>query len=246
MIFAAIADVHGNYAALEAVLADIEKLGITDIVNLGDCFSGPLEAGRTARLLIDRGIPTVRGNHDRALIEEQPDEMGSWEKTIYPQLSPADLEWLKALPFDMVFKDVAYCCHGSPAGDLDYWLERILPEGVLHLRARAEIETLARGIDQPIMLCGHTHIARTVQLSDGRLIVNPGSVGCPGWKDDEPVYHQVDVGHGLASYAVLEDTAHGWQVTHRNIRYDAAPMAALARENGMDRVGNAIESGWLD
>ncbi len=85
-----------------------------------------------------------------------------------------------------------------------------------------------------------------MQLSDGRLIVNPGSVGCPGWKDDEPVYHQVDVGHGLASYAVLEDTAHGFQVTHRNIRYDAAPMAALARENGMDRVGNAIESGWLD
>jgi len=228
------------------VLADIEKLGITDIVNLGDCFSGPLDAAKTARLLIDRGIPTVRGNHDRALIEEQPDEMGAWEKTIYPQLSPADLEWLAALPFDMVFKGVAYCCHGSPADDLDYWLERILPEGVLHLRARAEIEALARSIDQPIMLCGHTHLARTVQLSDGRLIVNPGSVGCPGWKDDAPVYHQVDVGHGLASYAVVEETAHGWQVAHRNVRYDAGPMATLARKNGMDRVGNAIESGWLD
>ena len=131
MIFAAIADVHGNYAALEAVLANIRKLGIEDIVNLGDCFSGPLDAGPTAKLLIDGGIPSVRGNHDRALIEQPFDEMGPWEKTVYPQLSPSDLDWLKALPFEMVFKDVAYCCHGSPKGDLDYWLEQLLPQGVL-------------------------------------------------------------------------------------------------------------------
>ncbi|WP_284776067.1 metallophosphoesterase family protein [Agrobacterium sp. lyk4-40-TYG-31] len=246
MIFAAIADVHGNYAALEAVLADIRKLGIEDIFNLGDCFSGPLDAGPTARLLIDGGIPSVRGNHDRALIEQPFDDMGPWEKTVYPQLSPSDLDWLKALPFEMVFKDVAYCCHGSPKGDLDYWLEQLLPQGVLHLRARAEIEALAAGIEQPLMLCGHTHIARTVQLSDGRLIVNPGSVGCPGWKDDEPFHHQVDAGHGLAAYAVLEETAYGWQVSHRQIPYDTAPMAELARRNGMDRIGNAIASGWQD
>ncbi|WHA41795.1 metallophosphoesterase family protein [Agrobacterium larrymoorei] len=246
MIFAAISDVHGNYAALEAVLADIKRLGIEDIVNLGDCFSGPLDAARTAQLLIDAGMPGIRGNHDRALVEQSFDEMGPWEKIVYPQFSPSDLEWLRALPFDMVFKDVAYCCHGSPAGDLDYWLERMLPEGVLHLRARGEIEALASEIKQPLMLCGHTHIARTVQLPDGRLIVNPGSVGCPGWKDEEPFYHQVDVGHSLASYAVLEETAHGWQVTHRQIPYDAAPMAELARLNGMARVANAIASGWLD
>jgi hypothetical protein len=41
---AAIADVHGNFIALEAVLADITAAGITEIVNLGDHVSGPLEA----------------------------------------------------------------------------------------------------------------------------------------------------------------------------------------------------------
>lgn len=246
MMFAAIADIHGNYAALAAVLADIKKLGIEDIVNLGDCFSGPLDAARTARLLIDGGIPSVRGNHDRALIEQPFNDMGPWEKTIYPQLSPSDIDWLKALPFEMIFRGIAYCCHGSPKGDLDYWLERLLPQGVLHLRARAEIETLAAGIKQPLMLCGHTHVARTVQLSDGRLIVNPGSVGCPGWKDDEPFHHQVDAGHALATYAVLEETQQGWQVAHRQIPYDNKPMAELARLNGMDRIGNAITSGWQD
>ena len=46
MKFAAIADVHGNCPALEAVLADIAGLGISEVVNLGDHVSGPLEAAR--------------------------------------------------------------------------------------------------------------------------------------------------------------------------------------------------------
>ena len=45
MRFAAIADVHGNYLALEAVLADIRAQGISGIVHLGNMASGPLEAG---------------------------------------------------------------------------------------------------------------------------------------------------------------------------------------------------------
>jgi predicted phosphodiesterase len=246
MMFAAIADIHGNCAALEAVLSDIQRLGIEDIVNLGDCFSGPLEAGRTADLLIDRNIPTVRGNHDRALIDRPFENMGDWEKPAYAQLSSAHLAWLQTMPFDRVFKDVAYCCHGSPRDDLEYWLETLSPEGVLNLRPLKEIEALAEGITQPLMLCGHTHIARTVQLSDGRLIVNPGSVGCPGWKDDEPFYHQVEAGHPLASYAVLEETSQGWQVYFRQVRYDHMAMGALARANGMPRLANAVASGWLD
>jgi predicted phosphodiesterase len=49
MKFAAIADVHGNCVALEAVLADIAANGITEVVNLGDHVSGPLE--RDERLI---------------------------------------------------------------------------------------------------------------------------------------------------------------------------------------------------
>jgi predicted phosphodiesterase len=47
MRFAAIADVHGNYLALEAVLADVRAQDIAQIVNLGDMLSGPLDARRT-------------------------------------------------------------------------------------------------------------------------------------------------------------------------------------------------------
>jgi len=47
MRFAAIADVHGNHLALEAVLADIRAQGIDEIVNLGDMASGALDPRRT-------------------------------------------------------------------------------------------------------------------------------------------------------------------------------------------------------
>ena len=65
MRFAAIADIHGNCAALEAVLADIAAQGIaTDsIVNLGDCLSGPLEAGRTADMLLPLGLGLAQRPH---------------------------------------------------------------------------------------------------------------------------------------------------------------------------------------
>ncbi len=41
MRLAAIADVHGNFLALESVIADIRAQGIAEIVNLGDMATAP-------------------------------------------------------------------------------------------------------------------------------------------------------------------------------------------------------------
>lgn len=68
MRIAVISDIHGNDLALEAVLADIDAQGIDEIVNLGDHLSGPLNAARTAEILIDRGTAAIQGNHDRYLV----------------------------------------------------------------------------------------------------------------------------------------------------------------------------------
>jgi predicted phosphodiesterase len=76
MRFAAIADVHGNYLALEAVVADIRAQGIGEIVNLGDMASGPLDAGRTMEALMALDAVHVLGNHDRYLIDRPPEKMG--------------------------------------------------------------------------------------------------------------------------------------------------------------------------
>ena len=76
MRLAVITDIHGNVAALEAALDDIAARGIADILCLGDCASGMMWPGETTALLMQRAIPTVRGNHDRWLLEHAPEAMG--------------------------------------------------------------------------------------------------------------------------------------------------------------------------
>ncbi|MDH4411779.1 MAG: metallophosphoesterase family protein [Rhizobium sp.] len=247
MRFAAIADIHGNAAALEAVLADIAAQGIEtgDIVNLGDCLSGPLEAGRTADILVQLQLVTVRGNHDRYLIEHAAGDMHQWEADAFSQLTARHLDWLRALPFDAVFHDVAYLCHARPQDDGTYWLDQVTPEGRVVLRDQSEIEAWAAGIAQPLILCGHTHLPRVVRLSDSRLIVNPGSVGCPAYDDDTPVYHKVEAGSPLASYAILEKTDAGWSVSFRLVPYDHMAQSRLAERNGRPSWTAGLATGRL-
>jgi len=179
MRFAAIADIHGNCLALEAVLADIEALGIDVVVNLGDHLSGPLEAARTADMLMARDFPSIRGNHDRWLVETPKAEMGASDAAAYAELDAGHKDWLAAQPPTLVFHDEVFLCHGTPKSDTSYWLERVTGDAVVHLTPIEDIEAEADGVDYPLILCGHTHIPRAVRLRDGRLVVNPGSVGCP-------------------------------------------------------------------
>src|ERR1700730_14825099 len=117
MRFAAIADVHGNYLALEAVIADIRAQGIDDIVNLGDIASGPLDARRTMDTLMALDAVNVLGNHDRYLIDRPPEKMGSWDRPAHAQLDASHLNWWRAVPKTAVFRDRVYLCHGTPKSD---------------------------------------------------------------------------------------------------------------------------------
>jgi len=245
MRVAVIADIHGNHLALEAVLADIRSQGIGDIINLGDCFSGPLEAGKTADILLTLDAVTVRGNHDRYLIEIDPDDLHISYRFAHGQMSKAHLEWIRGLPFSAVYRGEIYVCHATPSDDNTYWLETVAPDGIVHLKLIEEIEALAESIDQRLILCGHSHLPRMVRLRDGRLIVNPGSVGAPAYDDDLPYVHKVEAGHPFASYAILEKTAGGWLPEFRQVNYDFQAMAELAARNGRLEWASALATGWL-
>ncbi len=245
MRIAAIADIHGNDLALEAVLADIEAQAIATVVNLGDHLSGALNAARTADILIARNFASIRGNHDRWLIEKRPAEMGEWDRTARAQLAARHFEWLASLPETRVVADQLFLCHGTPHSDTTYWLDDIAPGGTMRISARERIEAFAAGIDFPVILCGHTHIARCVTLADGRLVVNPGSVGCPAYDDDEPVPHTVETGSPHARYAILEKGPGGWNVDFRLVAYDHMAMSQLAAERNMASYASALRSGWL-
>ena len=248
MRFAALADIHGNCAALEAVLGDIAAQGIaTDrIVNLGDCLSGPLEAGRTADLLLSLDLVTVRGNHDRYLVEHAESAMHSWEADAFRQLTPRHVEWLRSLPFSRVWRDAVFLCHAIPGDDQTYWTEGVRPDGTVFLKPRDEIEAFAQGISQSLILCGHTHLPRALRLSDGRLLVNPGSVGCPAYDDDTPYHHRIEAGTPMASYAICEQVAGAWSVTFRLVPYDHMSQSRLAGQNGRPTWEAGLATGWLD
>ncbi|MGV0876785.1 metallophosphoesterase family protein [Martelella sp. FLE1502] len=243
MKIAAIADIHGNIDALEAVLADIEQHQPDLIVNLGDSLSGPLAAGETAARLLPLGLTTVRGNHDRALVDRPFEEMGDWEQPIFGELSDAHLQWFRDMPSAAVVAQEVYLCHATPKNDEIMWLEELLDNGRFTLRGQHEIETFAAGITYPLILCGHSHVARSAMLADGRLIVNPGSVGCPGFAYHIPVDHKLETASPMACYALIEKTDAGWTPNFRQVRYDTARMVGLARERGYEDWARVLATG---
>ena len=245
MRFAAIADIHGNCVALEAVLADIAGLGIADVVNLGDHVSGPLEARRTADLLMERGFPCIKGDQDRRLVELDLAGTGGPSRADYRQLERGHLDWLASLPATMTYRDDVFLCHGTPADDEAYWLQCVTSDGTVHASPIETVEAEASGVAASLILCGHTHIPRVVRLRDGRLVVNAGSVGCPGYQYGKPVLHTVETGTPDACYAVLERTGHGWCVTFRYVPYDHMAMAEMARQQGQPVWASALATGWV-
>lgn len=245
MKLAVLADIHGNSSALAAVLQDMQGLGVSTAVNLGDHFSGPLDAFGTAELLMAEDFQSIRGNHDRWLVEEDPSKMGPSDKVAYAQMSQSHFDWLRGLPPTLqVFEDV-FLCHGTPKCDLTYWLERVEPNGSVRRSTLEEIGAEAVGLDASLILCGHTHVPRLVRLTDGRTIVNPGSVGCPGYDDDTPVHHVMQTGTPNASYAIVEKNAGEWLTTFRSVPYDASRMINLAKSNGREEWARALATGWL-
>jgi len=146
----------------------------------------------------------------------------------------------------LIYRDDVFLCHGTPEDDAAFWLDRVTADGKIEASPIREIEAEANGVGVSLILCGHTHIPRAVRLGDGRLVVNPGSVGCPGYDSPKPVYHRGQTGTPDASYAILERTPRGWSVTFRYVPYDHMSMARLARANGLPVWADALATGWVE
>ncbi len=246
--FAVIADVHGNSDALRAVLQDIQSLGIGRTLNLGDHFSGPLDAGGTAQILghpdVRANMLSLRGNHDRYLIEQAVADMGPSDRAAHAALPPSALDWIRNLPVTLALGKV-FACHAAPHDDQTYWTHEATAAGGVTLRSRARIEAFADGIDAGLILSAHTHLPIIMGLSGGRVLVNPGSVGCPAYTDTHPVPHVVETGSPRACYAVIQQCDTGLRVVHRHVPYDTARIAGLARGLGRKDWAQAVETGWI-
>ena len=229
MRLAIISDIHGNLVALETVLADIKARGADTIVNLGDVVTSPLWPRETCELLDTLGLPTVRGNHDRWIVDAPPDKLTPSVVFARESLTDAQRTALGALPKTLEVAPGVFAVHGTPASDTEYLLEEAV-EGRLELVTPAVLELRLLGVTAKLILCGHSHHQHVVQAHGERLIVNPGSVGCPRYADNSDRF-LAEAGSPHTRYAIATERGGRWSVELFVLDYDWTPVIQQAERN---------------
>lgn len=183
--------------------------------------------------------------------------MSASDAHTHDELLPRHRDWLARLPPTLQLSDEVFCCHGTPNSDLAYFLETTVPGfigvglGANGVRAATLHEATERAgpamrcIAHAVILCGHTHLPHAMQLADGRLIVNPGSVGLQGFDDDHGHAHVIETGAPHARYALLERGAAGWSVALRAVRYDWEAAAQRAEHEQRPDWADTLRTGFV-
>ncbi|WP_150525898.1 metallophosphoesterase family protein [Roseibium sediminis] len=245
MKIAVVSDIHGNLPALEAVLADLKSEATDVVVNLGDCVSGPLWPEETAQLLMEQEWPTVRGNHDRQVLNALSSPETTTDGFSIRRLSETSKQWLASLQPTIRFSEEIFLCHGTPTRDNKYLTEQV--EGSkAFLADEATIAAALEGERSPLICCGHTHIPRVIRLTcTGQTIVNPGSIGLPAYDDDQPLWHKMEIGSPHARYAIMQETHIGWFFYEKVVTYDWEKAAQQAELNGRPTWAHSLRHGFF-
>jgi predicted phosphodiesterase len=170
MPVAALADIHGNVHALDAVLADPRFAAVEGVVVLGDVIAGTFPVETFDRLLgMGDSVRILRGNADRLVLEGE-DEESRW---VHDKLGPERVWAVRDWPLSFVIEveglGAVRCCHATPNDDEEV-LTRITPE--------AELAAALGGTEEPVVAGGHTHV-QFDRRAGGRRFLNVGSVGLP-------------------------------------------------------------------
>ena len=174
MRVAALADVHGNATALEAVLAELEREQPDLIVSCGDLTWGALPRETVALLEPWRDrVLYVRGNSERELQERTllDSDVARWQ---FEQHDSAELSEYVRSTSPQVAVDVdglgpTLFCHGSPRSD---------EECVTVATPAERVEEFTTGVQETCIVTAHTHMQYDRRVGETRLL-NPGSVGLP-------------------------------------------------------------------
>ena len=226
-----LSDVHGNLPALEAVLEDVadgrtherERVhggGVDALVCAGDVVGyNPWPAECVDRLRT-RDIPTVMGNHDRAVVEGTAfrfNEMAAaGVEYATDQLAERQRSWLADLPDERrEFDDRLKLVHGHPDDPDRYTYPRQFSPRLLE--------------DEDVLVLGHTHVQHVERYAEG-TVVNPGSVGQPRDGDPRAAYAVVDLESGT--------------VETRRVEYDIERVQEAVREAGLpERIASRLARG---
>lgn len=169
MRVAALYDVHGNLPALQAVLAELDALGVAEIVCGGDLVAGPFPSECLA-LLRDRGARFLKGNADRFVLERGGDDGDHFAYGRLNEEERAEVaQWPATVRLDVEGLGRVLFCHATPRSD-----EEILSAGTPE---EVAAEAVA-GAEADVVVGGHTH-QQYDRVVGGVRLVNAGSVGLP-------------------------------------------------------------------
>ncbi|MGE5591295.1 MAG: metallophosphoesterase family protein [Bacillota bacterium] len=219
-------DVHGNLAALDAVLSDVRRASPDAVVCLGDLvFKGPQGQACVERLA-GLGIPTVQGNTDRYLLEDPPELLQALHQGgaagDAAQRSLALVQWYRAgldrQALDFLRRGAkkhhvdtgagsVLVVHGSPRSD---------EEAILPTSSEADLAAILHDVPEPYVVFGHCHIA-FARPSRGKLLIGTGSVGRPFDGDPRAAWALLDVESGSARVSLCR-TAYDVDATVRAAR----------------------------
>jgi putative phosphoesterase len=214
MRIAVLSDVHGNLAALDAVLAEVADEGFDVVVSGGDVVAGPMPRECLERLAaLGERVRWVMGNADREVIAaldgaplDDPDDPGQRAAHFAAARLDRTHRDLLGSFAPTVAVDGVLVCHGTPRSDLEIVTPRISP---------GRLAQIVRGVTEPVVVGGHVHL-QFVQRSGTVQWVNAGSVGMP--------YEGAPGAYWLALTSEAPDL--------RRTRYDTEPAAATIRATG--------------
>ena len=220
-----LSDIHGNRVALEAILDDLDGRDVDALVHAGDVVGYNPWPAACLDALRERGIPTVMGNHDRAVASGTAFRFNDMARAgveyAREQLSEEELEWLADRPDERFeFDERVHIVHGHPDDPDRYTYPGEFAADMI--RGEADI-----------LVMGHTHVQGHAVFEDRRrktIVMNPGGVGQP--RDGDP----------RAAYAIVDLDA--VDVEEYRIEYDVDRVIEAVREAGLpERIGLRLRNG---
>jgi putative phosphoesterase len=224
-----LSDIHGNQIALEAVLDDMPP--VDGFVCAGDVVGYNPWPAECVAAVRERAIPTVQGNHDRAVAADAAPGFNAMARAGVEHargaLDDEAIAWLGALPERRTVADGRVAVvHGHPDDPDHYTRPREFAGGLIDSAAdRLGVDDA----DLDALVLGHTHVQHHGVFPEG-VVVNPGSVGQP--RDGDP----------RAAYAILEVDER--TVEKRRVEYDTDAVAAAVAAAGLpEQIGSRLAEG---
>ena len=230
MRIALIADIHGNLAALDAVLHDLEAARPDRIVCLGDVAATGPQPRETLERLRALQCPVVMGNTDAWLLDpvataadEDARKVAEIDHWCAQQLTHADRAYLHTFQPTIVLPLAdgrqVVCYHGSPRS-YDDVIAATTPED--------ELEPMFAGWKATVLAGGHWHFQLLRRYRES-IVLNPGSIG---------LAYDLRMGGGVrvpphADYALVTDADNHVGIEFRRVPYDRAATVRAMFDRGM-------------